>query len=82
MDMRQVIRGRSGPRFQEGFGLGEDLEDVVFPFGWPQKPGQMRGTASRAPAQHTTRSLCNCAVMATGTGAGICVPAKCLKQRV
>lgn len=34
----------------------------------------------KAPAQHTTRSLCNCAVMAIGTGARIYVPAKCLKQ--
>lgn len=37
------------------------------------KPWQITGTGSKAPAQHTTRSLCNCAVMAIGTGAGIYV---------
>lgn len=53
-----------------------------FPLWMAMKTRQITGRESKAPAQHPARSLCNCAVMAIGTGAGIYVPAKCLKQRV
>lgn len=48
------VASDSGPRCQEGFGLGADMEDAVFLFGWPQNPSrsQVRGAKLQLSTQH------------------------------